>query len=141
MVSVRIVTRIRRDPAAVFDYFADLRNEPVWNRGHVRDTVMTSAPPIGLGTTFEGRHSWIGRATWRLSEYDRPHHLMIDGVVGRGTYVFVCDLSATADGCELRSRVDWGPAGLVALLAPLLRPLLQFQARRSFNRLRRVLEG
>lgn len=141
MISVHNVTRIRRDPATVFDYFADLRNEAVWNRGHVRDIVMTSVPPIGLGTTFEGHHAGFGRATWRLREYDRPHHLVIDGVVGRGTYIFVVDLSATEDGCELRSRVDWSPAGLVTLLGPLLRPLLYFQAWRSFRRLRRVLES
>ena len=141
MVSVRNVVRIHCDPATVFDYFADLRNETVWNRGHVRDIVMTSAPPIGLGTTFEGRHIGFGRATWRLREYDRPRHLVIEGAVGRGSYAYVCDVSATAEGCELRGRVDWSPAGFVALLGPLLRPLLQLQAWRSFRNLRHALEG
>lgn len=141
MVSVRTVVRIHRAPDTVFDYLADLRNEAVWNRNHVWDVVMTSAPPIGLGTTFEGRHLGFGRATWRLREYDRPRHLVIEGVVGRGSYVYVGDLSATADGCELRGRVDWSPAGFVTLLGPLLRLLLQLQAWRSFRHLRHALEG
>ena len=54
--------RIARSPEAAFDFFADLRNEPEWNHGHVRDVRMTSAPPIGQGTTFEGRHPAFRRA-------------------------------------------------------------------------------
>jgi len=50
-------------PDSVFAYFADLRNEPEWNQGHVEAVVMTSPEPIGPGTTFEGRHSAFGKAT------------------------------------------------------------------------------
>ena len=77
MVEAEHETRITRSPEAVFDFFADLRNEPKWNHGHVRDVQMTSAPPIGQGTTFEGKHPGFGTATWKLVEYVRPRHLVI----------------------------------------------------------------
>jgi hypothetical protein len=118
-----------------------LRNEAVWNRGHVRDMVMTSPPPIGRGTTFEGTHIGFGRATWELVEYERPRHLVVRGLVGRGTYSYEADLEPATGGCELRGRIVWRPVGIVAFFGPLLRPLLCFQAWRSFRHLRRAFES
>ena len=44
---------VHREPEVVFDYFADLRNEPTYN-GQVSAIRKTSDGPIGLNTTFEG---------------------------------------------------------------------------------------
>jgi len=94
-------TRIARSPEAAFDFFADLRNEPEWNHAHVHDVRMTSPPPIGQGTTFEGRHPGFGTATWQLVEYDRPRHLVIEGFVGKAPYRYVGATAKTApDGWE-----------------------------------------
>jgi hypothetical protein len=139
-VEAEHVTRIARSPETVFDFFADLRNEPEWNRGHVRDVTMTSAPPIRCGTTFEGRHPGFGKATWRLVEYDRPRHLVIEGFVGTAPYRYVGDLEPATGGTVFRGRVEWEPRGIWRALGPLLRPLLGFRARRSFDNLRVALE-
>ena len=133
-------TQIARSPETVFDFFADLRNEPQWNHGHVRDVRMTSAPPIGRGTTFEGRHPGFGRATWTLVEYDRPRHLVIEGFAGRAPYRYAGDLESVGGATVFRGRVEWEPQGIWRLLGPLVRPLLRFRARRSFDNLRLALE-
>ena len=132
--------RIARSPEAAFDFFADLRNEPEWNHGHVRDVRMTSAPPIGQGTTFEGRHPGFGTATWRLVEYERPRHLVIEGFVGKAPYRYVGDFESVDGGTLFRGRVEWEPRGIWRALGPLLHPLLRFRVRRSFDNLRIALE-
>src|SRR5262245_3896288 len=113
MVSVSATVHIRRDLATVFDYFADLRNEAIWNRGHVRDLVMTPPPPIVRGMTFQGKHVGFGCATWELVEYEHPRHLVMRGLVGRGTYSYEGDLEPTTTGCVLHSRIVWQPVGIV----------------------------
>jgi len=133
-------TRIARSPEAVFDFFADLRNEPKWNHGQVRDVRMTSAPPIGQGTTFEGRHPGFGTATWRLVQYERPRRLAIEGFVGKSPYRYVGDFESVDGGTLFRGRVEWDPRGIWRALGPLLHPLLRFRARRSFDNLRVALE-
>ena len=133
-------THIAREPEAVFDYFADLRNEPEWNHGHVRAVRMTSSPPIGQGTTFEGKHPGFGDATWHLVEYDRPHHLVIEGFVGTAPYRYVGDFRPTDGGTLFRGRVEWDPRGVWRSLGPLLLPLLKLRTRRSFRNLRVALE-
>ena len=140
LVQAERETRIARPPEMVFDFFADLRNEPQWNHGHVLDVKMTSAPPIGLGTTFEGKHPGFGRATWRLVEYDRPRHLVIEGFAGKSPYRYVGDFESVGGATVFRGRVEWEPRGIWRSLGPFLQPLLRFRARRPFDNLRLALE-
>ena len=114
-------TRIARPPETVFDFFADLRNEPQWNEGHVRDVKMTSAPPIGRGTTFEGSHPGFGTATWTLVEYDRPRHLVIEGFAGEAPYRYVGDFEPVVGGTLFRGQVEWAPRGIWRSLGPCCR--------------------
>ena len=131
---------IRRRPEDVFAYFADLRHEPEWNRGHVRGVIMTSRGPIGLGTTFEGHHPGFGKATWRLVDFDPPRHLEIEGTVGHAPYRYAGDLEPAPGGTRFRGCVRWEPRGAWRLLGPLAGAVLNVQARRSFGNLRDVLE-
>jgi hypothetical protein len=51
-VTARVRTFIAREPETVFDYFADLRNEPNYN-GQVSAIRKSSPGPIGNNTVFE----------------------------------------------------------------------------------------
>ena len=131
---------IQRPPSQIFRYFADLRNEPDWNHGHVQDVVMTSPEPIGLGSTFEGHHSGMGRATWRIVEFVPSSKIAIEGEVGTGTYRYIGRLSPHKGGTRFLGTIDWQPGSPLRFLGPLLWFVLKFQARRSFNNLRATLE-
>jgi hypothetical protein len=140
LVSVATEVVIARAPEIVFAYFADLRNEPQWNHGHVRNVTKTSPGPIGLGTTFEGDHPGFGKATWRLREHDAPKHILIEGEVGGAPYRYIGDLERIEGGTLLRGRIEWEPRGLWRALGPLLPAVLRIQARRSFGNLRTAIE-
>lgn len=139
MVSAVADVEINREPEVVFGYFADLRNEPEWNRGHVRNVTMTSPGPVGLGSTFEGDHFALGKATWRLTEYDWPRHLVVEGRVGSGTYRYAGDLLRQDGATIFRGHIEWEPQGLWRMLGPVLHVLLSIQTKRSFRRLRERL--
>ena len=141
MIVAEHETRVAAEPEAVFDYFADLRNEPEWNNGHVREVRMTSPPPIAQGSTFEGKHPGFGSATWTLVEYDRPRHVVIEGLAGKAPYRYVGDLQKIDGGTLFRGRVEWDPQGLWRGLGPLLQPLLRLTARRSFGNLRAAFDS
>ena len=139
VISAEVEVLIEWEPEIVFAYFADLRNEPKWNRGHVKDVTMTSSEPIGLGTTFEGKHSSFGKATWRLAEYDPPLRIVVDGLVGRAPYRYVGNLERQDGATMFRGRIEWEPYGAWRALGPLLPFILKFQAKHSFKRLRDAL--
>jgi hypothetical protein len=125
----------------VYSYFADLRNEPQWNHGHVRNDTKTSPGPIGLGTTLEGDHPGFGKATWRLREHDPPKHLVIEGKAGGPPYRYVGDLERDDGGKVLRGLVEWEPRGVLRALGPLLPAPPGMQGRRSFHNLRTATEA
>ena len=131
---------IPRSPEAVFDFFADLRNEPRYN-GQVSDIRKTSVGPIGLGTTFEGSHVGLGQVSWRLAEYERPRRVVIEGGVGQGSYRWTSDLSAAAGGTWLQGTMEWQPPRGWRMFRRLLEAILQVNARRSFGRMAKLLAG
>jgi hypothetical protein len=129
---------IARKPGAVFDYFSDLRNEPQYN-SDVREIMKTSPGGIGQGTTFEGLHRGFGSVTWRLSEYRRPAHVVIEGRIGRGAYRWESDFEEARGGTRMAGRMEWQPPARWRPFRFLLGPFLRWNARRSFRRLANVL--
>jgi hypothetical protein len=101
---------------------------------------MNTPDPIGLGTAFEGFHPGFGKATWRITEFDPPSRIAIEGEVGPGTYRYFGVITPHKDGARFQGLVDWQPGGAIRVLSPLLSLILSFQARRSFNNLRAELE-
>lgn len=140
MIRAHYNITIHRPPDKVFHYFADLRNEPRWNRGHVQDVVMTTPEPVGLGSTFEGYHPGFGRTTWRIVAFVPSSRIAIEGEVGRGTYRYSGDLSPQNGGTRFQGVIEWRPGGALNILKPLLSLVLKIQARRSFSNLRDELE-
>jgi len=139
-VATRVRIFIPREPGRVFDYLADLRNEPNYNR-QVSGICKTSPGPIGQDTTFEGSHRGFGRVTWRLSEYDRPKHVAIEGGVGQGAYRWISDFEPAGGGTWMTGTMEWQPTPRWRPFRWLLGVILHMNARRSFRRMARVLQA
>ena len=129
---------IPRTAETVFDFFADLRNEPQYN-GQVSRVRKTSTGPIARYTTFEGLHRGFGRVTWQLVEFDRPHHIAIEGIVGHGVYRWSSDLVSVKGGIWFTGRMEWQPPARWRPFRRLLGALLSWNARRTFGRMAGVL--
>ena len=137
-VTARVRVFVPRSPEAVFDFFADLRNEPQYN-GQVADITKASPGPVGAGTTFEGSHVGLGRVSWRLSEYERPCHVVIEGGVGQGAYRWTSDLTPAAGGTWFSGTMEWRPPRPWRWLRPVLELVLRINARRAFARMATVM--
>ncbi|NJD30228.1 MAG: hypothetical protein FIA92_18335 [Chloroflexi bacterium] len=135
----RVRVFVSREPEVVFDYFADLRNEPQYNR-QVSGITKTSPGPIAQNTTFEGSHRGLGRVSWRLTEYERPKHVVIEGQVGQGAYRWTSDFEAAKGGTWMNGRMEWQPPPRWRPFRRLLGVVLGWNARRSFGRMAAVLQ-
>jgi hypothetical protein len=138
-IAARVRIFIPRKREKVFDYFTDLRNEPQYNR-QVSGIRKTSPGPVGRNTTFEGSHFGLGRVTWRLSEYERPKHVVIEGDVGQGAYRWTGDFEPTEGGTWMTGGMEWQPPASWRPFRRLLEPILRLNARNSFRRMAQVLQ-
>ena len=138
-VTTRVRTFIPQEPEVVFDYLADLRNEPRYN-GQVSGIRKTSLGSIGLNTVFEGSHRGFGQVTWRLTEYERPKHVAIEGGVGQGAYRWTSDFEPAEGGTWMTGTMEWRPTPGWRPFRRLLGLILRWNARRSFRRMAQVLQ-
>jgi hypothetical protein len=89
---------------------------------------------------FEGSHLGLGRVSWRLSEYERPAHVVIEGGAGQGGYRWTSDFEAGDGGTWMTGRMEWQPPRRWRVFRPLLEAILRINAHRSFRRMSQVLQ-
>ncbi len=131
---------IGRPVAEVFDFVADTRNEPSFNRAMTGVEMLTPLP-IGRGTRFRARMGRAGRQMLvELTEFDRPHRLgsrttssMMDT---SGALTFAADGEGTVMSWNWQVRLR----GWMRMLGPLFGPLGGRLERRIWTSLKRSLE-
>jgi hypothetical protein len=129
---------VSRPIEEVFDYLADIRNEPAWNPRALR-LAKTTSGPIGRGTTFRGEYTGIGSLDTELVEYERPRRLAFRSHGQRMEIAGAFELSAGDAGTTVALTADLQPRGLFRLAAPLMAPMIRRQNAAAAERLRRAL--
>lgn len=137
---------IRRPVEVVFDTVADERNEPRYNP-RLRHVEQLTPGRIDLGTRFHAEALSMGRSvpmTIEFTDFDRPRRL------GSSTRMPAMDVRGVLrfDPTPAGTRLSWSwdirPRGPLAILRPVLRPLvLRLGARQEqqiWHGLKRYLE-
>lgn len=143
MIEVKEEISIRREPAEVFAFLTDAPNFLQWQEGVVDLEVMTPGP-WRVGTRIRTFHSFL---LWkRLEDWSEVTGLEPDrsirnaGRSGNTTYEEEFLLENADGGCRLRYRANIKPGGIFAFIEGLAGWAFRNQMRRSFGRLKMVLE-
>jgi hypothetical protein len=132
---------IARPAEAVFDYVSDMRTEADWNPA-VKTVRLLSGEPVDVGTRFEGEFAGLGRATMEVVEFVSPTTWTVATVAARLPFRLVGRVTPAIGGAvRLTIRIELAPTGVMAVLAPVLRPVMQRTARGNLRRIRAALEG
>jgi uncharacterized protein YndB with AHSA1/START domain len=106
----------------VFDYTADFGHIADWDPGVVSSRRNQSGP-VGSGARFdvEVRFGWgVMPMTYEITEYDRPHRLVL---IGRGKSLVAVDdirFKRENDVTRIDYTADLDFGGVMALVAPLI---------------------
>lgn len=134
---------IRRPVEAVFDYVADERTEPRYNRNMLGSEKVTDGP-IGVGTRFRASVRAGRRALPMDIEYtgfERPHLIASTTRMATADFSGTLTFTPTPSGTRLRWSWQTRPKGAVRLVAPVLTRVGARQERLMWGRLRDHLEG
>lgn len=140
MLESRGATQIARSAQLVFDYLADMRNEPRWLPG-ASDVKRTSEGVIGQGSTFAGTYARAGTVACELVVFDRPHALTIHGEAKGMSFDDEIVLREVDGRTELTATMRTTPKGLFKLVAPMMGRVIDRQFQSNWDRLKAELEA
>ena len=112
-------------PTIAFDLMADVRNEARWN-DDVSRAEMTTNEPVGRNSRFVTHHGRpLGQIEATITEFDRPERLGFSATSKRMDLVVSLTFTGTGSGTLLHGIYEPKPKGVMAMLFPLLRPMIR----------------
>jgi uncharacterized membrane protein len=142
MIEVRASVEIDRPASEVFDYLADMANNPRWQRG-MRSCRWTSEPPLRVGSTYDQEASFLGKpitSSFEVTELEPGSRIRIETTGGS----MPIDVTRSVEPDGNRSRVvaivRGDPSGLFRLAAPLMKLAVRSSVGRDYRRLKALLE-
>jgi carbon monoxide dehydrogenase subunit G len=139
MLEARGETTINAPIELVFDFLADMRNEPKWLPG-ASGVRLTSDEPVGRGSVFEGNYARAGTVICIVSEHERPGRLTIHGEAKGMSFDDAITLVAADGGTRLTAVMRTEPKGLFKLMAPMMRRVIDKQFQNNWDLLKRTLD-
>ena len=112
-------------PATAFDLMADVRNESQWN-DDVSRAELTTGEPVGHGSQFVTYHGPpLGQVESTITMFDRPAHLEFSATSKRMDLAISFAFTETGSGTLVHGEFDPKPKGIMAVLFPVLRPVIR----------------
>ena len=133
---------IRRPVEEVFDFLADVRNEPR-NNPIMRRAEKVTDGPIGVGTRFTETTRSLGRdvqAEIELTAYDRPRQLGLSIRMPATAITGTIHFAGVPGGTRARWTWDVTPLGVLRPFTPLIARIGQPREERIWARLKAYLE-
>ena len=134
---------IRRPVEEVFDFVADERTEPTYNRNMIASEKLTEGP-IGVGTRFRATVRAGRRPLPMDVEYTgftRPHLIASTTRTAAADFRGTLSFTPTSSGTRLHWSWQSRPKGAVRLVSPLLTRIGARQEWAMWTRLRDHLEA
>lgn len=123
--------RIERPAGEIFDFVADLRNEPQFNPDASNIEQQTPGP-VGLGTVWTEDFKRIGRYETTIDVYDRPSSLGFDARNPKTDALVRFRFEPQGEAAtDVSCVVELTMKGAMRILEPLLAPMIRRQIEQS----------
>jgi hypothetical protein len=141
VIRARGQIRIERPSEQVFDFLADLSNEPQFN-SDASDIIKVTEGEIGLGTRYTESVKPLGFFEVLIHEYDRPRLLGFDARNARADIRVVFAFTEVDGATDMTAELEMSPKGAFRLTTPLLGPMMRrtMQKQRGPN-IKRAVES
>ena len=144
MIEVHAHAEIDRSPQVVFDFLADMSNNPKWQKG-MQECRWTSDPPLQLGSTYDQVARFLGKeivSSFVVTEFAPGHRIRIQTTSGTMPIDVIREVAAVADGrSSVSATVTGDPSGVFRVAAPLMRLMVSRSVDRDYRRLKELLES
>lgn len=133
-------TIIRRPAQEVFDYTADVRNDPNWHTDVNAATVIRGDGPVQKGTVFDvnARVSGIEE----IVVYDAPHKVVLKGSdMGKMVPTDTRTVAPVDGGVEFTRHVEVEASGFMRIMMKMMAGMAAKRNDKFVQNLKNTLEG
>lgn len=143
MAKIEQTVVINRPIEEVFGFIANPENTPLW-AGAVRETILTSEGPYGVGSTHTVVIEILGRrieSTNEITEYEPYSKLAFKSTSGPMPMDSSQTLKAVEGGTEVTNLAKVEGAGVFKLAEPIFARMVNRQVDMDFANLKDLLEA
>lgn len=132
---------IARPPEEIWDYLADVSNEPQW-RDIMIEARWVSEPPYGVGSTGLNVVKGIGDWPWKVTEWDEPRSASWDVTGGKfegsqGGY----RVEPEGAGSRVTTHAHFKPSTFTRILMPIMMRSIGRQFAAELEKLKVIMEA
>jgi carbon monoxide dehydrogenase subunit G len=140
-MKVERTTSIARPTGDVFDYIADIRNDPSWHTDVLQ--VQSSTDAVGVGTVFQVKvkpSMGVTGGTMTVARLEPGRLIEFRGQMGKmaPTVTNICE--PDGQGTRVTRRVEIDPPGAMRLMTPMMKLMIGRSNDRFLANLKRLLE-
>ena len=136
------VTVVRRSDE-VFDYLADMSNNPEWQKG-MKSCRWTSDGPIGVGSTYDQVATMMGReirSSFEVTEFEPGRLIRIVTTESSFPIGVTRTVDPVGDEARVSAIVRGDSSGFFKLAEPVMRRMVKRSVDGDYARLKSLLES
>jgi hypothetical protein len=142
MFTVTETVSIARSVEEVFDFLTDGHNRPHWDATVISEE-LTSAGPVGVGSTIHTRMRAVGREVdfdWRVTRFERPRRMGVVSTEGLMPTSLLFEFAAIGTGCVVSATIEGEPEGMMGLVEPVIAAAVRSTLATGLSRAKALLE-
>ncbi len=142
MMSTEASQEIARAPQDVFNFVADVRNDPQWHTD-VLSAELTQGSGDTVGSVYQIKvkpQMGMTGGTVKVASYEAPRRIVFDVDMGRMKPTTTFTVEQAGAGARISRKVEMEPTGMMKLMAPLMGGMFRKRNVMFLGNLKRALE-
>lgn len=143
MITVVESVQIDHPADGVFAFIAEPSNRARWDATVISEE-LTSAPPIGVGSTLRSQLSALGREVefhWRVTAFEPPRTMAFVSTEGPMETSLLLELAASGSLTLLTATIEAAPSGMMRLFEPVIGEGVRNNLATGLERMKALLES
>jgi uncharacterized protein YndB with AHSA1/START domain len=142
-MEVTTSVEVAASPEVVFAYISNAEHNPEWQSGMV-SARWTSDGPIGVGSTYDQRATFLGRkieSTFEVEAFEPGRMIRASSTAGSFPITFERTVEPSGEGSHVTAVVSGDASGFFRLAEPFLRAMVQRSVTKDYERLKTRFAG
>ncbi|MGI9545410.1 MAG: SRPBCC family protein [Cyclobacteriaceae bacterium] len=143
MITVKVEIEIKHPPAKTFAFISNFENNPKWQEGMQKCTVVTPGD-LQVGTQYNQEAKFLGKdiiSTFEVTDYTPGQMVKAKSITGPFPITFKRMVENNNGISKVRAIIEGESKGFFRIAQPLMRWMVNRSIQKDYQRLKKLLES